>query len=223
MNRPSITHIIYDLDGILLDTELYYTEATQIIVQRYGKAFDWSLKSRMIGKKEHDSARILTETLQLPISPEEYLAQRKPILESMFRNALPMSGAVSFTSHMRRHRVPQAVASSSNRHTFAIKTSAHKSWFKDFELVVLGDDPMVKAGKPAPDIFLLAAARLAVSPIHCLVFEDSPAGVLAAKAAGMAAVAIPDANLERDGVRNADQIIPSFRHFVPSEWGLPGP
>ena len=76
-----ITHVIYDLDGLLLDTERLYTEATRDIARRYGKTFDWSVKSLVIGKRALDSATILTRLLDLPISPAEYLSERNEVLE----------------------------------------------------------------------------------------------------------------------------------------------
>ena len=75
LDRP-VTHVLYDLDGILLDTESFYTEVTQAIVSEYGKVFDWSVKSHMIGLPSIESARYLVSTLELPIAPEEYLERR---------------------------------------------------------------------------------------------------------------------------------------------------
>lgn len=75
MRRSSnVTHLVYDMDGLLLDTEPFYTKATQIIAGKYGKVFDWSVKSQMIGKRASDSARLLVESLELPLTPAEYLS-----------------------------------------------------------------------------------------------------------------------------------------------------
>ena len=65
---PQITHIIYDVDGLLLDTEPFYTKAHQILAARYGKVFDWSVKSKMIGLRAHDSAAVMINALGLPIT-----------------------------------------------------------------------------------------------------------------------------------------------------------
>ena len=67
-----ITHVIFDMDGLLLDTEIFYTEVTQEITNRFGKTFDWSIKSRMIGLPSLDAARYLVNTLKLPITAEQY-------------------------------------------------------------------------------------------------------------------------------------------------------
>jgi HAD superfamily hydrolase (TIGR01509 family) len=219
--RPRITHVIYDMDGLLLDTEPFYTQVTQAIVGRYGHTFDWSLKSKMIGKKAIDSARILVEALRLPITPEEYLGERTGMLATLFPSAQPMPGARRLTRHLRKQRIPQGVASSSHRSEFDLKTSQHREWFEDFQCVVLGDDPDVKRGKPAPDIFLAAAVRLGAKPEECLVFEDAPSGVEAARAAGMSVVAVPNPGMNPDALGGSDQVLPSLESFEPSDWNLP--
>ena len=102
----SVVAVIYDMDGLLLNTEPFYTEASQAIAARYGKAYDWSLKSRMIGKRAQDSARIFTETLGIPLRPKEYLEARAVTLEQLFPLAEPMFGAVRLTEHFYRKGVP---------------------------------------------------------------------------------------------------------------------
>ena len=83
---------------------------------------------------------------------------------------------------------------------------------------MLGDDPDVKRSKPAPDSFLVAAQRLGVDPASCLVLEDSPAGVKAAKAAGMWAIAVPAAYMERSLYQDADDIIARLPDFEGQRW-----
>ena len=219
--HPLITHVIYDMDGLLLDTEPFYTQVTQAIVGRYGHTFDWSVKSRMIGKKAIDSARILVEALNLPIEPEEYLRERELMLSELFPTAQAMPGAVRLSTHLARHRIPQAVASSSHRRDFDLKTTQHREWFACFQCVVLGDDPDVKRGKPAPDIFLTAAARLGARPEHCLVLEDAPSGVEAAQAAGLFVVAVPNPGMSCEAFAGSIPILRSLESFDPAAWGLP--
>jgi len=216
-----VTNVIYDMDGVLLDTEHFYTQVTEIIAGRYGKTFDWSVKSRMIGLRSAESARILTESLGLPMTPSEYLAARGQLLDHLFPQAEPMPGAVRLTRHLHSHGIPQAVATSSERRYFELKTSRHKGWFSLFKCFVLGDDPEVHQGKPAPDVFLVAARRLNADPAQCLVFEDSPAGTLAALAAGMKVVAVPDPNMDDSRYPGVHQIIRSLEDFDPSRWALP--
>ncbi len=216
-----ISHVIYDNDGLLLDTEPFYTKAHEIIAARYGKVFDWSIKSKMIGLRAQDSAKVLLSALQLPYTVEDYLETRSHILKELFPQAEPLPGAVRLTNHLHRNGVPQAVATSSDRFNFDLKITRHREWFSIFKCVVSGDDPEIKHGKPAPDIFLLAAKRLSASPAHCLVFEDSPAGVEAARAAGMHVVAVPDPHMDDKSYGSADQIIRSLNELDLPYWGLP--
>lgn len=221
MALPSITHVLYDVDGLLLDTEPFYTEVTQAIVSRYGHTFDWSLKSRMIGKKAMDSARILVDALQLPIAPEDYLRERESLLATLFPTAKAMPGAERLTLHLARHGISQAVATSSHRRDFELKITLHRRWFECFQAVVLGDDPEVKHGKPAPDIFLTAAKRLGAPPSQCLVLEDAPSGIEAARAAGMSVVAVPNPAMSQEALALADEVLTSLEQFEPARWGLP--
>lgn len=218
---PQITHIIYDVDGLLLDTEPFYTKAHQIVAARYGKVFDWSVKSKMIGLRAHDSAAVMINALGLPITIDEYLEQRRPLLEELFPQAEPMSGAIRLTHHLQAFSVPQGVATSSDRRHFELKTMRHKQWFSLFECTITGDDPEVKEGKPAPDIFLIAAERLNASPVKCLVFEDSPSGIDAARAAGMYTIAVPDPHMKDVAYSSAHQIIRNLDDLDLAYWGLP--
>lgn len=215
-----ITHVIYDNDGLLLDTEPFYTTAHGAVVARYGHTFDWSIKAKMIGLRAEDSARIVIDTLKIPLSISEYLEARRAKLEELFPQAEPFPGAVRLTRHLARLGIPQAVATSADRHHFDLKITHHQRWYGLFEHIVTGDDPEVKNGKPAPDIFLIAAERMHADPEHCLVFEDSPAGIDAARAAGMYAVAVPDPHMDDSAFGNAHEILRSLEQFDPSRWGL---
>jgi pseudouridine-5'-monophosphatase len=186
------THVLFDLDGVLLDTERLYTEATQAIVGRFGKTFTWAIKRDAMGRDAHVSARIVLERLGVPLTSDEFLAERGPLLEALVARCQAMDGAETFVRALVARGVPVAVATSSERRLYELKVRSHP-WFDLFGVVVCGDDPRVSAKKPAPDIFLVAARDLGAEPRRCLVFEDSLAGVEAALAAGMRVVALPDA------------------------------
>nr|KAF6394750.1 pseudouridine 5'-phosphatase [Rousettus aegyptiacus] len=177
--RP-VTHLLFDLDGLLLDTERLYSAVFQEICGRYGKTYSWDVKSLVMGVEK-------------------------------------------LIQHLRKHRVPFAVATSSGSDTFAMKTRAHQAFFSLFHHAVLGDDPEVRHGKPAPDIFLACARRFVPpAPVDkCLVFEDAPNGVDAALAAGMQVVMVPDAHLRRDLTAKATVVLESLQHFRPELFGLP--
>ncbi len=216
-----ISCIIYDMDGLLLDTEGIYTEVTQEIVAEYGKVFDWTIKKKIIGRRSIQAAQIIVESLDLPISPQDYLDSRKDVLLERFRDTQALPGAKELTTHFFKHGIPQALATSSSSPMYEAKYEKHKKWFSQFKQIVRGDDPELKEGKPAPDIFLIAAKRLGVEPAECLVFEDAPSGMEAALAAGMSVVVVPDPNMDHSQYQNASQIISSLENFYPEYWGLP--
>lgn len=217
----SISHVIYDMDGLLLDTESLHERVNREVARRYGKTFTTEAKMAIAGRPTLDSARILVELLEFPISAEEYLVERNRLLYPLYGTARVLPGTVELIKHFASHNVPQAIASSSSQHHFEMKTANHGEWLKLIETIVLGDDPELERGKPAPDIFLLTAKRLNANPERCLVFEDSVAGTKAAIAAGMAVVAIPDAICDRQLFKDADLVLNSMREFVPQDWNLP--
>lgn len=219
--KGPIKAVIFDMDGLLLDTEGIYTEVTQMIAQRHGRNFDWSIKQNTIGLGAGDLAAYIVKALDLPMTPDEFMETRAPLMAERFPHAMAMAGAETLVRHLKAAGVPIAVGTSSSRHYFAQKTTLHQEWFALFDTVVTADDPEVGAAKPAPDIFLVAARRLGVEPKDCLVFEDSPFGITAAKTAGMFAIAVPDAAMPAEKYLHADDKLKSLLEFQPEVWGLP--
>ncbi|CAM6105318.1 unnamed protein product [Calypogeia fissa] len=222
----SITHVLFDMDGLLLDTEEFYTVVQQKILERFGKEFNWSLKSKMIGKKALEAGQILVKELGLEgvITPEEFVAEREAMLESMFPNTELLPGAERLVRHLHAHGVPMAIATSSHRRHFELKTMKHGELISLMHHVVVGDDPAVTKGKPSPEIFLTAFARFQephLTTYQVLVFEDAPSGVAAARAANMPVVMVPDARLDPKLHEGADQVLSSLLDFDPGFWGLP--
>lgn len=218
---PKITHLIYDFDGLLLNTEPIYCRVNEIIATRYGKVFTREIHRLIMGRQAMDCAQILVKALDLPLTAEEHLQARNELIFDMLPEAQPMPGAIALTKRFYELGVPQAIATSSAKITFDMKTQRHQDWLSMFKTIVLGNDPEVKSSKPAPDSFLVAARRLGADPAECLVLEDAPAGVKAGKAAGMSVVAVPAAHMARSLYDDADLIINELAEFDPGYWHLP--
>jgi pseudouridine-5'-monophosphatase len=205
---------IFDLDGVLLDTEPLYTEATAQVAARFGKVYDWSVKRDCIGRGTLEAARIIIEALALPLGPEALVGERDRLLVELVAAAPAIAGAEAFTRALAGRGVPLAIATSTEAPLYAIKTAPHRAWLEIFGAAVCGDDPRVVRPKPAPDIFLAAAQELGVPPESCLVFEDSPFGVEAARAAGMQVIALPDAAMDRARYARADAVVAGFAELT---------
>ncbi|MFT5260524.1 MAG: pseudouridine-5'-monophosphatase [Saprospiraceae bacterium] len=218
---PTVKSALFDMDGLLLDTEIIYTQVTQAIVGDFGKVFDWSVKGNMIGRPELDAATYLVEALDLPIQPEEYLERRNGLLAKAFPTAKALPGAERLIRHLHQHSIPIAIATSSSLSMFDLKRTQHSSWFDLFDTVVTSDHPQVEKGKPAPDLFNVAASLIGAEACSSLVFEDAPSGLAAGIAANMPVVVVPDANMDKARYSEATLILDSLLDFKPEEFGLP--
>ena len=211
----SITHIIYDMDGLLLDTESLNERVNSEIVRRYGKTFGNEIKIAIAGTTAINSAQTIINTLDLPLTIEEYLIEKNKLLYPLYSSAKTLPGTIESIRYLAKHNIPQAIATSSSRENFEMKTANHQDWLKYFETITLGDDPEIKQGKPAPDIFLLTAKRLNANPKNCLVFEDSRSGMEAAIAAKMSVVVIPDPVFDKQLFCAADLVLNTMTEFDP--------
>ncbi|XP_077552437.1 uncharacterized protein LOC144166824 [Haemaphysalis longicornis] len=219
-----VTHVLFDLDGVILDTDQMYTDAVQAVAGRYGKQYTWELTLRAMGTPASDSARLIIDDLGLPMNQDEYLAE----MDCIFADMLPMAelkpGVERLVRHLHAHKVPMAIATSSKPASFELKTSRHHGLVALFNHVICtGDDTEVKQGKPHPDVFLVAASKFADKPPpeKVLVLEDAPKGVTAALAAGMQVVMIPDPRMDEQNRCRATLCIASLLDFKPELFGLP--
>jgi pseudouridine-5'-monophosphatase len=222
MLAKPVSRVIFDLDGVLLDTEPLYTQATAAVAAQFGKRYDWTIKSECIGRGTLEAARIIVDALALPLSPQELVRQRDLTLVELLATAAPLPGASALTHALSARGVPMAIATSTESRLFSLKAAPHREWLSIFGAVVCGDDPRVRRPKPAPDIFLAAAEDLAAAPGDCLVFEDSPFGVEAARAAGMQVVALPDPAMDRARYRDAHLVVSGFAELTLAALGLEG-
>jgi HAD superfamily hydrolase (TIGR01509 family) len=180
--------VIFDLDGTLVDSEENYYLADKKLLERHGIAFSEEDKKKYIGGGNREMMIDLKERFDIPESAEELCKRKDAIyLEIALADTRVYPEMERFLEMLRAKKVPTAVASGSA--PLVLKGILAAVGLADrFDVVVSADE--VKRGKPQPDVFLEAAARLGVPPHHCLVVEDSRHGVEAAKRAFMRCIAI---------------------------------
>ena len=163
-----------------------------------GKKFDWDTKIKTLGSPELVTAKIVVDTFEVKLTPEEFLEKRNAITPEYFKKCPFIEGAKEITDKFKKElKLKTALATSSSKINFDYKTFNKKEWIKeDFDAIVLGDDKRIKNGKPAPDIFILAAKEIGLKPNECIIFEDSIGGMKAAISSGAKIViGIPDPHL----------------------------
>ncbi|MCL4263367.1 MAG: HAD family phosphatase [Anaerolineae bacterium] len=204
--------IVFDMDGLMVDSEPLSRQAWDEFLRPYGGQISDAMQSQIIGLRADVSARLIQETFAIPLSVPEIIAQRAEIYARIRAQGVPiMPGLVELQAAIAARNIPWAVASSSGRHHVA-EILAQLGLADTVYATACGDE--VAHGKPAPDLYLLAAARLSLDPADCLALEDSLPGVQAAIAAGMAVIAIPNGHTADADFSQATAVFPSLHEVA---------
>jgi HAD superfamily hydrolase (TIGR01509 family) len=183
--------VVFDNDGLLLDTEEAWTRAEQTLFGRLGREFTTEHKRTLIGSSRADAAIKLEAILERPGAGEELMDElHELVMEEALAGVEPRPGALELLARLTAAGVPLAVASNSER-AFLERTLSSVGLLPDgpfLTTVAAGD---VERPKPAPDIYLEACRRLGADPAASVALEDSPIGVASAAAAGMRVIGVP--------------------------------
>ncbi len=183
-----IKAVIFDMDGLMIDSRNIWKKATQELLAGFGKTHDSKFARQFSGLKSHDVATLIRDHYQLTVTADYISETRNQIMLKLAQNPVKtMPGLVKLLSLLRKTGYKKAVATSSYK-TLAHQLLKSAKIYDHFETIITGEE--VIRGKPAPDIFLYTANKLNVDPKHCLVLEDASAGIAAAHSAGMKSIAI---------------------------------
>jgi HAD superfamily hydrolase (TIGR01509 family) len=208
---------IFDNDGLTLDTEHTWTRAEAALYARYGTEFTLDHKREMLGTSGEKSALTMERHLGQPGRGDKLRVELRELVHGELDGAgvEPMPGVIELLDALAERGVPLGLATNSGRE-FATRALRAAGLYERFAAVVSAED--VERPKPAPDVYLAAAAELGADPDDCVALEDSETGVAAAKAAGMTVVGVP--SFPGIDLAEADLVVASLHD--PRVWELLG-
>jgi len=205
--------VIFDMDGVLVDSEPMHVDAMRELLRPYGIPYTDSENEEFFGFTDLEVFERLRERYGLAADPRELTRRRARLLVRWTRErAVPMPGVPDVPRRLRALGYRLAVASSSASEVIEATVDV-LGLAPVFETLVSGLE--VGRGKPAPDVFLETARRLALPPRECVVVEDSRNGLRAAKAAGMACAAVPCASTRHESFAEADWRLATLPELLP--------
>jgi len=207
--------VIFDLDGVLADSEPWWNEIDAKLLAEYGVTYRGEYHRNVLGVSYRLACEFYKKTFGLSASVEELMRRRGEIATEFFANRIGLFPSVKpVLKELRQMNLRLAVATSSVSASARPFLARHElTGFLD--VVVTGEE--VERGKPAPDIYLCAAEKLCVPADACLVVEDALSGIAAAKAANMRVAAIPDTRFvdPREYAKRADYVLGSLSELLP--------
>jgi HAD superfamily hydrolase (TIGR01509 family) len=210
-----IEAVVFDLDGVLLDSEQVWDEVREQLVKERGGRWHERAQTEMMGMSSSEWSRYMHNELGVPDPPEEISADVVRRLEEVYRKRLPLiDGAIEAVERLAA-RWPLGLASSSNREVIDLVLDL-SGLARFFRVTVSSEE--VSRGKHAPDVYLEAARSLGVRPERCAAVEDSHNGIRSAKAAGMRVIAIPNQHYPpgEEALSLADVRLSSLAELTPS-------
>ena len=213
---PMIQALVFDMDGLLVDSEPYWDEARKMLILDCDIPWEWTPDDQnvVMGRSTHEWADFMIDRFRLALSPKAVEEKIIANMIALYQRRVPfLPGATQTVSLVAdTEYFKTGLASGSPRELIQTVTEERDMKGK-FEVILSGDQ--FEKGKPAPDIYLTAAAQLGVAPENCLCFEDSGNGILAGKAAGMKVVAVPDRRFSpaAEVLANADIVLKSLQDF----------
>jgi HAD superfamily hydrolase (TIGR01509 family) len=211
----AVAAVVFDLDGVLVDTEPLWAAAKRELVDEVGGRWTDDAPAAMLGMSGPEWSDYMRDTLGVPLDASEIGRRVVEAMLGRIREGVPLIDGAQAAVRGAAKRWPVALASSADPPVIAAVLDAI-GLTSSFTAVVSSNE--VGRGKPAPDVYLAAVARLGVQAVDAVAIEDSGNGMLSAKAAGMSLIAIPNPNarVAEDVLRKADVVLESISELTPA-------
>jgi beta-phosphoglucomutase family hydrolase len=206
-DMKTIVAVIFDMDGLMIDSEKIHLKAYNEALKEFGIRISKQGNLKYVGISDTDICKDLVKVHNLEISYHDLKRKKDKAYQSFLNDVEPQQGLINLVEKLHKENYKLAVASSSN--IKEIKIIISKLGIEQYFNNLTSAD-FVRKGKPEPDIFLYAASKLGVKPQKCLVLEDAPSGVLAAKRANMYCYAIPSEETKNENFDAADKVLRSL-------------
>jgi HAD superfamily hydrolase (TIGR01509 family) len=205
--------LVFDLDGVLLDSEQVWNEAKEKLVRERGGRWREEAPRTMMGMSSLEWSRYLHDELGVPLEPDAISDEVVRRLEGVYRDRLPLIDGAAEAVQRLAAGVPLGLASSSNREIIDLFLEL-SGLGPCFAVTVSSEE--VERGKPAPDVYLEVVRRLGADPADSVAVEDSENGIRAARAAGMRVVAVPNPHYPPDpaALAEADDVVGSLHDLT---------
>jgi HAD superfamily hydrolase (TIGR01509 family) len=203
----SFRAVIFDLDGVLADSEPWWNKIDKKLLAQYGVTYRGEYHRNVLGVSYRLAVEFYKKAFGLSVSTEEIMRRRAEIAIEFFANRVGLfPSAKKVLQELQRMNLSLAIATSSVSASARPFLERHKLT-PFFDVIVTGDE--IERGKPHPDIYMRAAEKLGLAPDACLVIEDALSGIAAAKAAQMRVAAIPDTRFvnPREYQKKADYVL----------------
>lgn len=199
-----IRAVVFDLDGLMFNTEMIYDQVGDELLRRRGKQMTPDLKLAMIGRRAQESLTFMIDMHGLTDTVDELLEESHTLFfETAADRLAPMPGLHELLEFIETHQLPKGVATSSS-HGYVQRVVGPFGLLPRFNIILASED--VAQGKPHPEIYLKAADKLGIAPSEMVVLEDSQNGINAAAAAGAVAIAVPHDHTRHHDFRRATLI-----------------
>jgi pseudouridine 5'-phosphatase len=200
-NDSMLRAVVFDLDGLIANTEDLYEQAGETVLRRRGKTYDADLREKIMGRPVIIAIQMMIDCHSLPDTANDLMCECGEVLQNLIATSLAaMPGVMRLLDDLQSAGIPIAVATSATRE-YADNVLTRLNLKHRFRFILTAED--IHRGKPDPEIYLLAAARLGLTPAQVMVLEDSANGCRAAVEAGAFTVAVPNRHTRKHNFSGA--------------------